>query len=92
MRNFWHLSSLMASWWYRRAVKAVGIYRFSRAAVTHADMHVCNDENCPRTVVVSAMHDTHLKVRNEALLVVGMAVSVGAVFVFIFVELMNRLV
>ena len=82
---------IQALWFGRRAVKAVGIYRFSRDAVTPGEAHECGDKDCPATLLISAMHETHLKVRTEAFWAVGTAVMTIAAAVFVFGLLMSRL-
>jgi len=80
-----------ALWWGRRALTAVGVYRFSRAAVGEQQEHECADPNCPGAVLISAMADTHREVRADAFWAVLTFLVPLAAAVYVFGLLMGRL-
>jgi hypothetical protein len=86
---------ITALWFGKRALKAVGIYRFSRAAVgghpRALPAHVCADESCPGAVLTSVMAETHRKVRIEALWAVLIFLAPLTAATYTFVLLMGRL-
>jgi hypothetical protein len=85
----------MALWYGKAAVKSVGIWHFSRAVYTTggpASMtHECEDPKCPATALISAIDDTHRKVRTEAIFAVVSALTTLVATVYAFVLLMGRL-
>ena len=96
MRHFWILfiySALlmMALWYSRDAIKKVGIYRFSRAVASDPEPHDCGDPKCPATALISAIEDTHRKVRTEAIFAVVSALATLVATAWAFVHLMGRL-
>jgi hypothetical protein len=101
MNLFWNLAAYsvllaMALWFCLRigrgAVKSVGIYYFSRAVARNSDTHVCGDPKCSAIVLISAIDDTHRKVRTEAIVAVGESLVALAAVAYTFVFFMGRLV
>ena len=99
MNPFWNLFALlvllaMVLWFGKDAVRSVGIYHFSRAVANgDAARHVCDDPKCPAIALLSAIEDTHRKVRTEAIVAVSVEslVTLAAV-AYTFVFFMGRLV
>jgi hypothetical protein len=82
----------MALWYGRAAVKPVGIYLFSRRAVVSTPVpHVCDDPECPATVLILAIDDTHRKVRTEAIVAVIQSLATLVAAAYAFVLVMGRL-
>jgi len=84
----------MALWFGRAAVKPVGIYLFSRRAHLAVGVpvpHVCDDPECPATTLISAIDDTHRKVRTEAIVAVIQSLATLVAAAYAFVLVMGRL-
>jgi hypothetical protein len=82
---------VVAFWFGKGAVLKVGVYYFSRA-VANGTSHVCDGPECPAIALLSAIEDTHRKVRTEAILAVVTALATLAGTAYIFVLLTGRLV
>ena len=99
--------SAVAFLYVKRAVKSVGIYRFSRAVVTACDPQVCmwcGDPECPASREVDqvaddiaaakfalAIEDTHREVRTEAIIAVTSSLIALAVTAYALGLLITQL-
>jgi hypothetical protein len=81
----------MALWFGRAAVKPVGIYLFSRRTASISPAHECGDPECPAITLISAIDDTHRKVRNEAIVAVIQSLATLVAAAYAFVLVMSRL-
>ena len=98
MNHFWtlfiySLLLAMALWYGKAAVKSVGIYYFSRTVARNSDpaLHECDDPKCPAATLISAIDDTHRKVRTEAVVAVLSALATLVALAWAVVIVMGRL-